>query len=93
MKFIDAADREREATFGERGEICVRGPNVMKGYWKKPNATADAMTAQGFASTRGSARYERSVQPVTMPQVPEQRRYAAAGSSPAGRYQRSRLCL
>ena len=42
----------------------------MKGYWKKPNATADAMTADGFASTRGSARCERSVQPVTMPQIP-----------------------
>ena len=51
MKFIDAADREREAAFGERGEILRQGPNVMKGYWKKPNATADAMTADGFFRT------------------------------------------
>jgi long-chain acyl-CoA synthetase len=51
MKFIDVANPEREVAFGERGEICVRGPNVMKGYWKKPGATADAMTADGFFRT------------------------------------------
>ncbi len=51
MKFIDVADPEREVALGERGEICVKGPNVMKGYWKKPEATAAAMTADGFFRT------------------------------------------
>ena len=51
MKFVDVADPEREVAPGERGEICVKGPNVMKGYWKKPEATANAMTADGFFRT------------------------------------------
>jgi long-chain acyl-CoA synthetase len=51
MKFIDVADPEREVALGERGEICVKGPNVTKGYWKQPKATADSMTADGFFRT------------------------------------------
>jgi long-chain acyl-CoA synthetase len=51
MKFIDVANPEREVKLGERGEICVKGPNVTRGYWKKPEATANAMTADGFFRT------------------------------------------
>jgi len=51
MKFIDVADPQREVPFGERGEICIKGPNVMKGYWNQPEATARAMTADGFFRT------------------------------------------
>ena len=51
MKFIEVANPEREVALGERGEICVKGPNVTKGYWKKPEATANAMTADGFFRT------------------------------------------
>ena len=51
MKFIDVANPEREVKLGERGEICVKGPNIMKGYWKKPEATAASMTADGFFRT------------------------------------------
>jgi long-chain acyl-CoA synthetase len=51
MIFIDVANPDREVARGERGEICVKGPNVMKGYWKRPEETANAMTADGFFRT------------------------------------------
>ncbi|WP_426177276.1 long-chain-fatty-acid--CoA ligase [Massilia sp. TWR1-2-2] len=33
---------------GERGEIAIRGPQVMAGYWNRPDETANVMTAEGF---------------------------------------------
>jgi len=33
---------------GERGEICLRGPNIMKGYWNRPDATAAAIDSEGW---------------------------------------------
>jgi long-chain acyl-CoA synthetase len=37
----DLADPTREVPLGEKGEICVKGPQVMKGYWMRPQETAD----------------------------------------------------
>jgi long-chain acyl-CoA synthetase len=51
LKFIDVVDPTREVAIGERGEMCIKGPNVMKGYWKNPKATAAAMTADGYLRT------------------------------------------
>jgi acyl-CoA synthetase (AMP-forming)/AMP-acid ligase II len=36
-------DDDRELPPGEVGEIVLRGPNIMKGYWRKPQETADAL--------------------------------------------------
>ncbi len=36
----DLADPSQEVPLGERGELCVKGPQVMKGYWKKPDDTS-----------------------------------------------------
>ena len=45
LKCID--DQGNEVAVGERGELCVRGPQVMKGYWKRPDASKDAFTEDG----------------------------------------------
>lgn len=36
---------------GERGEVCISGPNITAGYWKRPDATAEAITEDGFLRT------------------------------------------
>lgn len=44
-------DEGADLAVGIAGELCVRGPQVMKGYWNKPEETAKVMTPDGFLRT------------------------------------------
>ena len=44
-------DDGKEVPQGERGELCAKGPQVMKGYWRREDATAEVMTDDGFFCT------------------------------------------
>jgi long-chain acyl-CoA synthetase len=41
-------DDDRDLPLGQPGEICIRGPQVMAGYWNRPDETAKVMTPDGF---------------------------------------------
>ena len=44
-------DEGREVAQGEPGELCCKGPQVMVGYWRRPDATAESMTEDGYFKT------------------------------------------
>jgi long-chain acyl-CoA synthetase len=48
---VSTAERRATPQYGEKGEMAICGPNVMKGYWKKPEATTDVMTPDGYMLT------------------------------------------
>ncbi|RYF71703.1 MAG: long-chain fatty acid--CoA ligase, partial [Comamonadaceae bacterium] len=49
LKLLD--DDGHEVPVGERGEIAIRGPQVMAGYWQRPDETAKVMTPDGYFKT------------------------------------------
>lgn len=49
VKLVD--DEGAEVAEGERGEVCVRGPNVCAGYWRNEVATKEAFDGEGFLRT------------------------------------------
>jgi long-chain acyl-CoA synthetase len=44
-------DDGKEVALGERGEICIKGPQVMLGYWKRPEETAKMIDRDGWLAT------------------------------------------
>jgi long-chain acyl-CoA synthetase len=49
LKLLD--DDGNEVPVGESGEIAIKGPQVMAGYWQRPDETAKVMTADGYFKT------------------------------------------
>jgi long-chain acyl-CoA synthetase len=49
LKLLD--DEGREVPPGQPGEIAIKGPQVMAGYWQRPDETAKVMTADGYFKT------------------------------------------
>lgn len=49
VKVID--DEGNDLPVGEIGELCVKGPQVMQGYWQRPDETAKTMTPDGWIKT------------------------------------------
>lgn len=43
IEIVDTEDHETLKPIGERGELCIRGPQVMKGYWKKKEDTENTL--------------------------------------------------
>ena len=56
IKLLD--DDDNEVGLNESGELCVAGPQVMRGYWNKPDATAEVMTEDGYLRTGDYARVD-----------------------------------
>jgi long-chain acyl-CoA synthetase len=56
MKLVDEAGAD--VPLGEVGEILIRGHNVMKGYWRRPEATAEAISADGWFASGDLARMD-----------------------------------
>jgi long-chain acyl-CoA synthetase len=51
IRLLDKEDPARDAPAGEPGELAVKGPQVMQGYWNRPDADRDSFTEDGWLRT------------------------------------------
>ncbi|MCX2721999.1 long-chain-fatty-acid--CoA ligase [Roseibium salinum] len=51
VRFVSIEDRKTEVPKGEKGELLIHGPQVMKGYWKRDDATAEVITGDRYLHT------------------------------------------
>ncbi len=53
-------DDDKVVPVGEVGELCIKGPQVMKGYWRRPEETANVMDADGWLHTGDMAKMDEN---------------------------------
>lgn len=51
IRLLDKEDSTKDAPVGEPGELAVKGPQIMQGYWNRPEADKDSFTADGWLRT------------------------------------------
>jgi long-chain acyl-CoA synthetase len=51
IRLLDKEDPSKDAPAGEPGELAVKGPQIMQGYWNRPDADQDSFTADGWLRT------------------------------------------
>ncbi|WP_035241337.1 long-chain-fatty-acid--CoA ligase [Desulfobacter vibrioformis] len=59
-KIVDLEDNTKEMPIGEPGELLIKGPQIMKGYLNRPDATAQTITEDGFLCTGDVARMDEN---------------------------------
>jgi acyl-CoA synthetase (AMP-forming)/AMP-acid ligase II len=59
-KIVDPTDPSKEMVLGEMGELLIRGPQVMKGYWRNPEATAAVLMEDGWLRTGDLAKMDEN---------------------------------
>jgi long-chain acyl-CoA synthetase len=53
-------DKNQEVPLGEAGELCIKGPQVMQGYWKRPEETKKVFTEDGWLKTGDIATFDKN---------------------------------
>ncbi len=82
QKIVDAERGERELPPGEAGELILRGPNIMKGYWNAPEATAQALRG-GWLYTGDIARMDERGYVYILDRKKEMIKYKGFSVAPA----------
>ena len=58
IKIVDPEDYRQELAAGEVGEVCIKGPQVMQGYWNRPEETADVLKEGGWLLTGDIGKFD-----------------------------------
>lgn len=82
FRIVDVATHE-DVPEGETGELWIRGPQVMKGYWKNPQATRDTLDEEGWLHTGDVARVDQDGYLYIVDRVKELIKYKGYQVAPA----------
>ncbi len=80
---IVSLDTGEELPLGEVGELVVKGPQVMKGYWKRPQETAECLDEEGWLRTGDIARFDEDGYVYIIERAKEMIKYKGYQVAPA----------